>query len=127
MTKYPNLELIDYIFRKKIHKQFTDELELEVFGGCTAEVFLQIWPNTATGFDAPGIVSGQAMTKEYTTIMKYDWSYQTEDREWNQGEPIYGVFFGDRFGYAVMKPKYEFFEDWKKKCMQSRFNAKEAY
>lgn len=127
MKKYPNLELIEYIFKNKIHELYAEELSEEVLAGCTAEVFMQTWPNTATGFSEPGVCSGQAMTNEYTTIMMYDWSYTKDDNEWHRGEPIYGVFFGNRFGYAVMEPKYEFFEDWKKKNMQSVFNAKETY
>lgn len=102
-SDYPNLELIEYIFKNKIDL-------INRYPMFEVEVFVQTWPNTATAFSRPGCVSGQAFTKKYTTIIKTD-----------LGD--YGVFFGNEFGYLVKNPNEKFFEDWKNHTMKAVFHA----
>lgn len=77
--------------------------------------FPQMWPNTATGFDAPGVLSGQSFTPEYTTVVE------------EKSTHTYLVFFGDRPAYKVTDAKPEFFEDLGKHKLVGISQAKERY
>lgn len=129
MAEYPNLELIEYIFKQKAHEQFPDLLQGVRFPKFTADVFLQTWPNTATGFDKPGTVSGQAFTEAYTTVMKMTWYVRNEDGKYhiNESDPIYAVFFGNRPAYVVFRPTEQFFKDLNRKNMASVMDSKRVY
>lgn len=105
---YPNYELIEYICREKI-------AELKVIRMPTFKMwtFPQTWSNTATGFQRKGMVSGQAFTDEYTTVVEIRWYQKNDVNMVIPEERIYAVFFGSRFGYMFANPSEEFFKDFK--------------
>ena len=110
--EYPNLELIEYIFDQKLLEHYPEVMKVAKFPKYRAEVFCQSWPNTAGGFDAPGYVSGQAITDQYTTIMEMTWSIRRDDGSfYDSSDEIYGVFFANNFGYLVPNPNSVFFSD----------------
>ncbi len=94
-VKYPNLELIEYKLKEEAYERFMPYLANAHFIKYKAEVFMQTWVNTATGFDSDGCVSGQAFTDEYTTVMEMSWAEKIKDSKgWEDSKfKIYGVFF----------------------------------
>ena len=83
------------------------------------DMFPQIWPNTAGGFSEPGMMSGQAMTTQITTVLRF--------KPWNANKEYYGIFFGDEIAYIVDDANIIFFEDLKNHSIRSRYEAKEVY
>ena len=67
-------------------------------------MFPQTWGSTALGFGGWG---GQAVTQEYTTVVKFSPS------------KIYGVYFSEKFAYIVKKPNKTFADDVNKREMKS--------
>ena len=66
--KYPNLELIEKTFKEKVKEKYPSIFDISnQWHKCTADVFVQTWGSTATGFDLEPVCSGQAFTDEYTT------------------------------------------------------------
>lgn len=120
-NRYPNLELIDYIFMQVIKERYPDVISNKHYMETRVEVFEQTWPNTATGFDQPGYASGQAFTSEYTTVIELNW---TKD---NMTNTLFGVFFGNRFAYIVDDPNETFYKDLEKRNMSGVHKAKEKY
>ena len=64
--------------------------------------FVQPWGSTALGF---GGIGGQMLTSAITTVV---------GREDPDGVPIFYVFFGGRFAYAIKNPNRRFHEDMHK-------------
>lgn len=109
MTEYPNLQLLEYIFRwslRQVEETGTNEID--------AYVFPQWWPNTGGGFAEPGYVYGQAFTKEYTTVM-FD----------NHHHAL--VAFGNRPAYLITNPNKAFMDDFNTRSMKSKHDAETAY
>ena len=79
------------------------------------EVFSQTWSNTATGFDGPNTMSGQAITDAYTTVM-HECITNT-----------YVVFFDNKPCYKVNDPNECFMNDLKNHCLKGIAEAKDAY
>ena len=116
---YPNLELIEYIFKEKVAQNHPELLPIED-ANISADVFLQTWPNTAGGFDQGGF-SGQAFTTQYTTVM-------TEVFSIHEGNDVkytfaFGVFFGNKMAYMLTNPNESFYEDLEKREIKSIKNA----
>lgn len=112
---FPNLELIEYKATKLApldnHSSSPPEFNLITFP--------QIWGSTCTGFDltsdGQSVISGSAMTKEYTTIAH---ELKTD---------VYYIFFGNRPCYKVTEAGKNFFDDLKHHQMASLSEAKERY
>lgn len=65
--RYPNIELLEYICEKVLlsehdtTKRFIPDFDVYVFP--------QTWPNTGGGMARRGFCYGDAMTKQYTTVL----------------------------------------------------------
>ena len=129
MTRYPNLELLEYkakqilsqdesfIAAVELYKKEND-IKYAAFDFNTT-MFPQVWESTCTGFDVAAdgspAIGGSAMTKEYTTILC----------ETLTGSYI--VCFGDRPCYRVTNPSKDFLNDMKQHSMVSLSEAKGRY
>jgi hypothetical protein len=78
--------------------------------------FVQTWSSTALGFGGWG---GSSMTSAITTIV-----YRDEIKE---HIPIFYVFFGGSFAYAIKNPNQKFFEDMEREDMAEVSEAYEKY
>lgn len=121
--KYPNLELIEQTFKEKVKEKYPSVFDTSSqWHKCTADVFVQTWSNTSTGFDLKHVCSGQAFTDEYTAVMRLEW------HELSNGalcpKQIYGVFFGNKLAYILKDPNPKFDLDLKNRCMKSQKNAR---
>jgi hypothetical protein len=129
MTRYPNLELLEYKAKQLLSqdKEFLSAVEQYKKENNTkyaafdfdTTMFPQVWGSTCTGFDVAAdgspAISGCAMTKEYTTILC----------ETLTGSYI--VCFGDRPCYKVTNPSEDFLNDMKQHRMASLSEAKGRY
>ena len=126
--KLPNVELVLYKAKQFLSKdsQFLNKMETEMKDGNNKRpiefdliMFPQIWGSTCTGFDVTPdgspVMSGCAMTKEYTTIVH---ELLTD---------TYTVFFGDTPCYQVHDANNAFCEDLGKRQMASLSEAKKRY
>lgn len=118
----PNLELLEYKVRVEcLNNKTFQELLIQASSKkliFTAEMFLQTWGNTATGFDeVDGLpaMSGQAFTDEYTTVF-HELTTHT-----------YIVCFGNRPCYFVYDAPHKFYEDLKNRKMELLSVAKKKY
>ena len=121
--KYPNLELIEQTFKEKVKEKYPSVFDANTqWRKCTADVFMQIWSNTSTGFDLEPVCSGQAFTDEYTTVMRLEW------HELSNGvlypKQIYGVFFGNKLAYTLRSPNQKFEFDLRNRQMKSQKYAR---
>lgn len=124
---YPNLELLEYKARIALSSddeflKIIDDIRKKNKYACMeldVQVFSQIWGSTCTGFDitkdGSPVLSGCAMTKEYTTVMH---ELLTD---------TYIVFFGEKLCYKVTNANAEFFEDLQNRQMASLSEAKRRY
>lgn len=125
-AKYPNLEYLEKQFLGNIIKEHPEFIGRIQHYDVTAEMFAQNWPSTAGGFCEPGMLAGQMITTEYTTVMTAQIFYLDEDK--TQHEYImYAVFFGNKGAYMVNDPPEVFFEDLKMRQMKSRYEAGKVY
>ena len=114
MCKYPNIELLEFVFKNIVDVRYRNVLVNAIMPECKAEMFLQAWPNSACGIDFPNTVSNQSFTKAYTTIFELNWYLKGSTPElYKAPATIYGVCFGDKPAYAVLNPSEKFFEDWR--------------
>jgi len=100
--EYPNLQLIEYIAKLKLKEEimeYRQNSKWHLMPKITMDVFMQSWPNTAGGFDAPGYCSGQAFINEYTTVVNF------------VEMDIFAVFFGNRAAYIIKTPEKSFYDD----------------
>lgn len=125
--KYPNLELLEYIFcdallndekwrakRENIKKAGRSaRLEFD------ATVFSQEWGGTNTAFDVmpdgSAAWGGAAITRAYTVVIQE----RTTD--------VYGVFVDDKPAYMVYNASEAFYEDLNARNMKSLSQAKKLY
>lgn len=129
MTRYPNLELLEYKVKQLLSqdKEFLSAVEAykkdynkksAAFDFDTT-MFHQVWGSTCTGFDVAEdgsqAIGGSALTKEYTTILC----------ETLTGSYI--VCFGDRPCYKVTNPSEDFFNDMRQHRMVGLSEAKGRY
>ena len=129
MTRYPNLELLEYKAKQLLSqdKEFLSAVEAykkennknNAGFNFNTTMFPQVWGSTCTGFDvatdgSPAI-GGSAMTKEYTTILC---ETLTES---------YIVCFGDRPCYKVTNPSKDFLHDLMRHSMASLKEAQGRY
>lgn len=123
--KYPNLELIEKTFKEKVGEKYPDIFNKtdERFHIYTADMFSQIWSNTATGFDLEPLYSGQAFTNEYTTVMRLDYLIPINNNAFVP-KLLYGVFFGNRLAYILRNPNQKFEFDLRDRQMKSQKNAR---
>lgn len=103
---YPNYELIENICKNEL-KQFRMK-----YPTCIMRTFPQTWSNTATGFQRSGMMSGQAITNEYTTVVEASGFTDTSHHR------FYFVFFGNGLAYMVTNPSDIFYEDLKNMNMK---------
>lgn len=127
---YPNLELVEYRFLRLVGEIFPDVRETLAFPTFEAECFPQTWPNTATGFDYPGVCAGSALTREYTTVMTMRGFETSPDGRWTNRSSdvaIKATFFGNEPAYVLMNPKGRFDEDVAGRNVASVSEAEERY
>ena len=129
MTRYPNLELLEYKAKQLLAQDETFIAAVEAYKkenntkyaafDFNTTMFPQVWGSTCTGFDVAAdgspVVSGCAMTKEYTTILC----------ETLTGS--YVVCFGDHPCYKVTNPSEDFINDMREHRMVSLSEAKGRY
>ena len=113
MPEYPNLPLFEE--KSRVLLAANKVLAYDTVQDWSATVFIQIWPNTAGGFNKPNTIAGCAMTETYTTIMHERYSNQ------------YLIFFGNEYAYRVYSPTDKFFEDMRKHCMADISKCKSLY
>ena len=123
--KYPDLELIEQTFKEKVKERYPSAFDANrQWLKCTADMFMQTWSNTATGFDLEPVYSGQAFTDEYTTVMELEWyELSIVDNKLHQ-KSLYGVFFGNKLAYILKNPNQKFEFDFRNRCMNSQKNAR---
>ncbi len=129
-ARYPNLELIEYKFKQFVFSEGEGILKNTCFPTFRADVFIQTWADTATGFNLKSGFAGQALTDEYTTVIEMRWRVYTDDdkRKWRDcDDVIYGVFFGNELAYVFINPKEQFFEDLKNRKMLAQREAMGTY
>lgn len=108
MAEYPNLELLDYIFRQSLRNiGYKGRIQVDVY------VFPQTWGNTAGGFYKPGEAAGDAFTVQYTTVLICD--------------HFACVCFGNRPAYLLNNPNKKFFDDFQNRRMESQYKANTCY
>ena len=123
--KYPNLELIEETFKEKVKEKYPRAFDVSSqWRKCTADVFMQTWCTTATGFDLKPVCSGQAFTDEYTTVMRLEWYELSSVDNKLHPKSLYGVFFGNRLAYILKNPNQKFEFDFRDRCMNSQKNAR---
>ena len=129
MTRYPNLELLEYKAKQLLSqdKEFLAAVEAYKKENNTkyarydfnVTMFPQVWGSTSTGFDVAEdgypAIGGSAMTKEYTTIL-----HETLTES-------YIVCFGDRPCYKVTNPTEDFRNDMLQQYMVGLREAKVRY
>lgn len=125
--KLPNLELVLYKAQRELacNEKWKDiitekkEKNRYTYPNFVAEVFLQMWGTTCTGFDitqdGSPTIGGQAMTEEYTTVIHE----RTAD--------FYCVFFGERLCYVISDASEDFMSDLKNHSMASLSIARKKY
>lgn len=79
------------------------------------DVFSQTWGNTATGFDNPNVISGQAFTDAYTTVVH------------ERVTDTYIVFFDNKPCYKVNDANKAFMNDLDRRHLKGITEAKEVY
>lgn len=123
--KYPNLELIEKTFKEKVKEKYLSIFDTSnQWHKCTADVFLQTWVTTATGFDLEPVCSGQAFTDEYTTVMTLTWLEWSSVYNKTYPKSLYGVFFGNRLAYILRNPNQKFEFDLRDRRVNSQKNAR---
>ena len=113
MCEYPNLPLVEE--RARLILMHTCDVPDPSKLAFDCYVFPQIWPNTAGGFYAPGMIAGQSMIKSYTTVVHESALDQ------------YLIFFGNDYAYRVYDPTPEFIEDWHNNNIANSGVAKVRY
>lgn len=110
----PNLELVEYkatLYIKKENPSLRPEFDIITFP--------QTWGNTCGGNDitASGepVIAGNAMTKEYTTVV----------HELNSN--LYFIFFANHPCYLVENANENFLKDLKDRAIAAHSIAKERY
>ena len=123
----PNLELVLYKAQQIVSKNETfihafdttykaaKDKGYNIIPDFDIEVFSQTWASTATGFDEPGTMAGQAITDAYTTVVH------------ERITDMFVVFFDNRPCYLVDNPNETFMDDLAKHRLKSVSEAKEAY
>jgi len=123
--KYPNLELIEQTFKEKVKEKYPSAFDANSqWRKCTADMFMQTWSNTATGFDLEPVCSGQAFTDEYTTVMKLEWYELSSVDNKLHPKSLYGVFFGNKLAYILRSLNQKFEFDLRDRQMKSQKNAR---
>ena len=97
LREYPNIGLIEYIFQKELYERHDPD---KVFiPDDDVYMFPQVWPNTGGGFAENGFCYGDAMTKEYTTVIV------------NRTDNAAIVAFGNKCAYFVKPITARFIDD----------------
>lgn len=130
MTRYPNLELIQYKFIQYASKEYGNIFYNMHGHKFIVDVFMQTWSSTATGFNLDGCICGQAFTDEYTTVIKVrpmvielEAKNDFKDKE----NTIYGVFFGNDLAYLLLNPNEKFYDDLRNRNILSQKEAIKSY
>ena len=125
--KYPNLELLEYIFNgsllanEKWRAKWEETKKTDRFARLEfdATVFSQEWGGTNTAFDVmpdgSAAWGGAAITRAYTVVI------------WERTTDVYGVFVDDKPVYIVYDANEAFYEDLKARKMKSLSQAKKLY
>lgn len=126
-AEYPNLELMEYIFKQTLAsddewKKKFEEIKKEkkyAFLDIDVKVFPQIWGSTCTAFDVmpdgSAAWGGSAMTKAYTAVF---YEHLTD---------YYCVFVDGKPCYLVNNAPLAFYEDLESCNMKSLSAAKKYY
>ena len=124
--KYPNFELIEYMFLEKV-KTIYPEIFVHYYPRVYMSAFNQVWGSTALGFGGCG---GSAMTHAYTTVVDVYFSSRssTVTNTIQELPELHGVYFDGKFAYMIGgKPSEKFFEDVKNHNMTDVMTANERY
>lgn len=130
IARYPNLELLEYKFKQFVFSEGADILKNACFLKFRADVFMQTWSTTATGFNLEKYASGQAFTDEYTTVIEMNWCIRTNGKEKHFEDcedVLFGIFFGNTLAYVLLNPNKKFYEDLKNRDMLPQREAAETY
>lgn len=123
--KYPDVKYLEAILLGNLYHLHPEAFKTNLWqpqGQPQVELvamFPQTWGNTAGGFSEPGMVSGQAFTTQFTTVMRV-YVHDTE-------EEYYGVFFDNKPAYIVDNANETFFKDLKERRLKGTYEAKKAY
>ena len=107
--RYPNIELLDYIFQVEVLKRHA--ADKRYIPDTEAYVFPQVWPNTGGGFCEPGFMYGQALTTQYTTVLI------------NKNDGVAMVSFGNKPAYFVDELTEKFMSDLRMHSMARKYDA----
>lgn len=102
--RYPNLELLEYIFNQ--HRMEVLKENITFIPDVNIQVFSQMWPNTGGGFACPGYCYGDAMTRQYTTVL------------YSENQNIAMVCFDNKPAYLIDDLSEEFWEDLDQRNMK---------
>lgn len=122
-NRYPDLDFFENQLYGIILSEFPGFKGNVLYKGIDVEMFPQTWATTAGGFEEPGMVAGQAITTEYTTVMRMSIWLKNESNE----HEFFGVFFGNSPAYLVNDPTPQFLEDIKNRNMKSVYEAGNVY
>lgn len=123
MSKYPNLQKCEDILLANIYKLHSELLKTNIAPRIEAQMFPQLWSDTAGGFSKPGMIAGQAMTMQYTTVF-HVFFYSSKE---NEPREFYGVFFDDVPAYLITEPTKAFLDDLKARQLKSKYEAEKCY
>ncbi len=121
--KYPDLEYFESVMLANIYQDHPDFKNKVRTRNTTVDMFPQMWPTTAGGFEAPNMMAGQAIRITETTVISMTLYIGKNAERYD----FYGVFFGNEPAYLVTDPPKEFFDDIKNRKMKSKYKAMEEY
>lgn len=124
--RYPNIELLEYKFKRKIEESYPGIFD-HYYADMHVDVFTQLWGSTALGFGGCG---GSAMTKAFTTVFQAILQKRsaTSLNEIEDIPEFHAVFFEDRLAYMITgEPTEAFYKDLRERMMAPVASAKERY
>ncbi len=110
---FPNIELIEYIFQQQVLSRL--DAGERYIPDVDAYVFPQTWPNTGGGLAEPGYVYGQAITKQYTTVIV------------SHNHNMAMVAFGNKPAYIVDDLNEKFMSDLRTQNMAGKYDSQTRY
>ena len=100
---YPNIGLLEYRFNEVLLSEHNSSKRF--IPDCDVFMFPQTWPNTGGGFARKGYFYGNAITRQYTTVLI------------NRYENAAMVCFGDKPAYFVKPVPNTFYADLRDQSM----------
>ena len=111
-----------YKLERRFEKQIEDKKMF--FEHVSIDMFLQMWPSDACGFDEKGEHSGPTCSEEYTTVF----IHTHKKTPYSYSDVVFaGVFFGEKLAYTISNPNETFLEDLKERDIACVGDAEERY